>query len=82
MEEEMVHGFCKHPCNNVEVPQYFLRKLWVEFVLGFHVNYFDITEFKESILAQPKIDLTPTKTHSKDLLHLGEIQTHFLNHLG
>ena len=38
--------FDKPPCNNVEVPQYFLRKLWAEFVLGFHVNYFDITEFQ------------------------------------
>ena len=38
--------FDKPPCNNVEVPRYFLRKLWAEFVLGFHVNYFDITEFQ------------------------------------
>jgi hypothetical protein len=38
--------FDKPPCNNVEVPQYFLRKLWAEFVLGLHVNYFDITEFQ------------------------------------
>ena len=38
--------FDKPPCNNVEVPQYFLRKLWAEFVLGFHVNYFDIIEFQ------------------------------------
>ena len=37
--------FDKPPCNNVEVPQYFLRKLWAEFVLGFHVNYFNIMEF-------------------------------------
>ena len=36
----------KSPWNNVEVPQYFLRKLWVEFMLGFHVNYFDIIEFQ------------------------------------
>jgi len=38
--------FDKPPCNNVEVPQYFLRKLWAEFELGYHVNYFDITEFQ------------------------------------
>ena len=38
--------FDKLPCNNVKVPQYFLRKLWAEFVLGFHVNYFSITEFQ------------------------------------
>ena len=38
--------FDKPPCNNVEVSQYFLRKLWDEFVLGFHVNYFNITEFQ------------------------------------
>ena len=38
--------FDKPPCNNVEVPQYFLKKLWDDFVLGFHVNYFDITEFQ------------------------------------
>ena len=35
----------KTPCNNVEVQPYFLRKLWADFVLGIHVNYFDITEF-------------------------------------
>ena len=33
------------PCNNVKVPRYFLRKLWDAFLLGFHVNYFDIIEF-------------------------------------
>ena len=38
--------FDKPPCNNREVPQYFLRKLWAEFELGLHVNYFDITEFQ------------------------------------
>jgi len=35
----------KHPCNNREVPLYFLRKLWVEFILDHHVNYFEIGEF-------------------------------------
>lgn len=38
--------FNKAPNNNMEVPLYFLRKLWEEFVLGLHVNYFDITEFQ------------------------------------
>ena len=38
--------FDKAPKNNMEVPLYFLRKLWEEFVLGLHVNYFDITEFQ------------------------------------
>jgi hypothetical protein len=37
--------FDKPPYNNREVPLYFLRKLWTEFVLGHHVNYFDIGEF-------------------------------------
>jgi hypothetical protein len=38
--------FDRPSCNNLEVPQYFLRKLWAEFELGYHVNYFDITEFQ------------------------------------
>jgi hypothetical protein len=38
--------FDKPPCNNREVPLYFLRKLWEEFILGHHVNYFDIGEFQ------------------------------------
>ena len=37
--------FDKAPNNNMVVPLYFLRKLWVEFVLRLHVNYFDIIEF-------------------------------------
>ena len=37
--------FNKPPCNNGEVPLYFLHQLWVEFVWVFHVNYFDINEF-------------------------------------
>ena len=37
--------FDKAPNNNMEVPLYFLHKLWAEFVLRLHVNYFDITEF-------------------------------------
>jgi hypothetical protein len=38
--------FDKPPCNNREMPLYFMRKLWVEFILGKHVNYFDIGEFQ------------------------------------
>lgn len=38
--------FDKAPNNNMGVPLYFLRKLWAEFVLGLHVNYFDIIEFQ------------------------------------
>ena len=38
--------FDKAPNNNMEVPLYFLRKLWTEFMLGLHVNYFDIIEFQ------------------------------------
>ena len=38
--------FEKNPCNNKEVPLYFLRKLWAEFVLSQPINYFDIHEFE------------------------------------
>ena len=37
--------FDEIPYNKKEVPLYFLRKLWVEIILGHHVNYFDISEF-------------------------------------
>jgi hypothetical protein len=37
--------FDKPLYNNREVSLYFLRKLWVEFISGHHVNYFDIGEF-------------------------------------
>ena len=47
--------FDKAPNNNMEVPLYFLRKLWAEFVLGLHVNYFDITEFQGAVFGLPKI---------------------------
>jgi len=39
--------FDKPPCNNREVPLYFLRKLREEFILGHHVNFLDIGEFQE-----------------------------------
>lgn len=34
-------------CNNYEVPLYFLRKLYCEFILGEKPNYFDICEFQD-----------------------------------
>jgi hypothetical protein len=37
--------FDKPHCNNREVPLLFLRKLWVEFILGKHVNYFEMGDF-------------------------------------
>jgi hypothetical protein len=37
--------FDKPSCNNKEVPLYFIRKLWDEFIMGKHVNYFDIGDF-------------------------------------
>jgi hypothetical protein len=38
--------FDKPLCNNREIPLYFLRKLWDEFILGKHVNCFDIGDFQ------------------------------------
>lgn len=37
--------FDKPPCNSMEAPLYFLMKLWEEFMLGHHGNYFDISDF-------------------------------------
>ena len=34
------------PCNNYEVPLYFLRNLYCEFILGEKPNYFDINQFQ------------------------------------
>ena len=57
--------FDKPPCNNVEVPQYFLRNLWVEFVLGFHVKYFDSIKFQGvgfgSAQDRPHVDRNPLR---------------------
>ena len=39
----MVFDISTH--NNMEVPLYFLRKLYAEFVMGKHVNYFDMLGF-------------------------------------
>ena len=38
--------FDKPPNNNLDVPFYFIKKLYVEFLLGHHVNYFDIKPFQ------------------------------------
>ena len=34
------------PNNNMEVPMYFLQKLYAYFVMGKHVNYFDMLGFE------------------------------------
>ena len=36
--------FDKPPCKNREVPLFLLRKIWDEFIMGFHANYYDINE--------------------------------------
>ena len=38
--------FDEDPHGNRDIPLYFLRKLYAEFILGKHVNYFDILEFR------------------------------------
>ena len=38
--------FDEDPHGNRDIPFYFLRKLYAEFILGKHVNYFDILEFQ------------------------------------
>ena len=38
--------FNEYPHGNRDIPFYFLRKLYAEFILGKHVNYFDILEFQ------------------------------------
>ena len=37
--------FDEDPHGKRDIPLYFLRKLYAEFILGKHVNYFDILEF-------------------------------------
>jgi hypothetical protein len=34
------------PHGNRDIQLYFVRKLYAEFILGKHVNYFDILEFQ------------------------------------
>ena len=38
--------FDEDPHGNKDMPFYFLRKLYAEFILGKHVNYFDILGFQ------------------------------------
>ena len=38
--------FDEDPHGNGDISFYFLRKLYVKFILGKHVNYFDILEFQ------------------------------------
>ena len=38
--------FDEDPHGNRDIPFYFLRKLYAEFILGKHVNYFDILGFQ------------------------------------
>ena len=37
--------FDEDPHGNRDIPFYFLRKLYAEFILGKHVNYSDILKF-------------------------------------
>ena len=38
--------FDEYPHGNRDILLYFLRKLYAEFILGKHVNYFDILDFQ------------------------------------
>ena len=55
--------FDEPPCNNREVPLSFLNQLWPEFVLGFHVNYFNINQFHGVGLGSTWIDQVLGVTH-------------------
>ena len=39
-------AFDEYPHGKRDIPFYFLRKLYAEFILGKHVNYFDILGFQ------------------------------------
>ena len=39
--------FDEYPHGNRDIPFYFLRNLYVEFILGKHVNYFDGLSYKD-----------------------------------
>ncbi|HEX4849251.1 MAG TPA: hypothetical protein VFV08_00525 [Puia sp.] len=52
------------PCNINEVPQYFLRKLYYDFVLNKVPNYFDMRDFQGRGGGQHKIDQGNVLTHS------------------
>ncbi|XP_057849082.2 uncharacterized protein LOC131060013 isoform X1 [Cryptomeria japonica] len=46
--------FDKPPNNNLDIPFYFIKKLYPEFVLQKHVNYFDIQPFQGVGLGMPQ----------------------------
>ena len=46
--------FDEDPQGNRDIPFYFLRKLYAEFILGKHVNYFDILEFQGVVHGMPQ----------------------------
>lgn len=46
--------FDKPPNNSLDVPFYFIKQLYAEFVLVKHVNYFDIQPFEGVGLVMPQ----------------------------
>ena len=42
------------PHGNRDIPFYFLRNLYAQFILGKHVNYFDILEFQGVVHGMPQ----------------------------
>ena len=48
----MVFDISSH--NNIEVPLYFLRKLYAEFVMGKHVKHFDMLWFQGAGRGMPQ----------------------------
>lgn len=46
--------FDKPANNNLDIPFYFIKKLYAEFVLYKHVNYFDIQPFQGVGLGMPQ----------------------------
>ena len=53
--------FDEYPHGNRDMPLYFLRKLYAEFMLGKHVNYIDILEFQGVARGMPQ-----NKEHARD----------------
>lgn len=60
--DDMVNNFWDHwwmvfdkpPNNNLDVPFYFIKKLYVGFLLGKHVNYVGINPFQGVGLGMPQ----------------------------
>ena len=46
--------FGEDPHGNRDIPFYFFKKLYAEFILGKHVNYFDILGFQGVIHGMPQ----------------------------